>query len=462
MADAIPPDDYSTWNEYWTKAHNQPWRREPEIDEQRQRYLAERRAVEANVEQGVYPFRDEKGSIRLTRADVEWLLATHEESRGPVRWEDIAHATLTERFRTRKRLDLRGANLTGAHLDRLPLTHLYGGLRKVEWESASQEQREAAAIHLEGATLREVHLEGAELRAAHFEGANLWQARMQEARLTETHLEGAYLYDARLNGATLVRTYMGSRLLGDEEWEAIKRFQANVPKHLPPANLQNAYFDESTVLQWPHLVGDDPKDSSLIADVRWGNVNLGLVDWARVSVLGDEVNGRDPLTSRGKVRTREESMEARLRTVRTYRQLANNLRQQGINEQADRFSYRGQLCQRLVLRRQRKLLRYLGSLLLDLISGYGYKPMRSLITYLLVVGVFAITYYLLGSNVHPPLDPLGAVVFSITSFHGRGFAPGENVAITNPVTVLAACEAIIGLLIEITFIATFTQRFFAR
>jgi hypothetical protein len=32
----------------------------------------------------------------------------------------------------------------------------------------------------------------------------------------------------------------------------------------------------------------------------------------------------------------------------------------------------------------------------------------------------------------------------------------------DPVAIIAAAEAIIGLLIEISFIATFTQRFFGR
>jgi hypothetical protein len=49
----------------------------------------------------------------------------------------------------------------------------------------------------------------------------------------------------------------------------------------------------------------------------------------------------------------------------------------------------------------------------------------------------------------------------MTSFHGRDFfqptqSPGGKVAI------LAAIEAALGLLLEIAFIATFTQRFFAR
>ncbi len=41
-------------------------------------------------------------------------------------------------------------------------------------------------------------------------------------------------------------------------------------------------------------------------------------------------------------------------------------------------------------------------------------------------------------------------------------SPIEAVTRRIPLPILAAVKAIIGLLIEITFIATFTQRFFAR
>lgn len=61
------------WKAYW-KAQGQPWRIEPEIEVERQRYLAERRSITPKIEEGIYPFKD----IKLTRADVEWLLATHE------------------------------------------------------------------------------------------------------------------------------------------------------------------------------------------------------------------------------------------------------------------------------------------------------------------------------------------------------------------------------------------------
>ena len=79
------PEGCTSWPDHWT-AQGIPWRTEPAIDEERQRYLAERRAVEPDIERGIYASRDKKGPIKLSRADMGWLLATHESAgmRGPV------------------------------------------------------------------------------------------------------------------------------------------------------------------------------------------------------------------------------------------------------------------------------------------------------------------------------------------------------------------------------------------
>ena len=111
--------------------------------------------------------------------------------------------------------------------------------------------------------------------------------------------------------------------------------------------------------------------------------------------------------------------------------------------------------------RIRSLGAWLFSWFLFLLAGYGYRPERSFLAYLLVISGFATAYYLLGHTVGPSLSPLGAFVFSMTSFHGRGFFPG-GIALDDPLTVLAAFEAFVGLIIEATFIATLTQRFFGR
>jgi hypothetical protein len=196
-----------------------------------------------------------------------------------------------------------------------------------------------------------------------------------------------------------------------------------------------------------------------VADVRWQGVNLAVLSWPEKPELGDEQLARHVKKPQD---LSKDSLAKWRQAARAYRQLSKVMRDQGMSEEADRFAYHGNVCQRQLYSVQGKYLRQFGSWLLDLVSGYGYKPLRSLFTYLLVVLGFATAYFFLTPITGVHFEPLGAVVFSVTSFHGRGFSPGETVALTNLVTVIAAGEAVIGLLIEITFIATFIQRFFAR
>jgi hypothetical protein len=115
----------------------------------------------------------------------------------------------------------------------------------------------------------------------------------------------------------------------------------------------------------------------------------------------------------------------------------------------------------------RKLYRYttLGmvsfSWFLFLLAGYGYKLWRSFLAYVLVIMGFTIAYYLLGGSFKPPLSLVNALGLSMTSFHGRGFFPGVT-QLNDTLTILASIEAFVGLILEATFIATLTQRFFGK
>ena len=136
-----------------------------------------------------------------------------------------------------------------------------------------------------------------------------------------------------------------------------------------------------------------------------------------------------------------------------------DVRAQGMAELADRFDYRAQVFRRRVLMRRWRMPQYLGSWLLAALVGYCYKPGRALLWYLALVGGFAVAYFALGPSSATHLTWNEALVVSLTAFHGRGFfattfQPGD------PLAVLVAGEAVIGLLVEISFIATFTQRFF--
>ncbi len=155
--------------------------------------------------------------------------------------------------------------------------------------------------------------------------------------------------------------------------------------------------------------------------------------------------------------------------VRAYRQLAAQLRAEGMSEVADRFARRAQIRQRSVLLRRGKFGQYLFSGFLALLAGYGYRPGRTLFWYLAVISGFAIAYFrvthglpvlfLAPSPLKDKVEWTQAFVLSFSAFHGRGiFNPPGDLA--HPVAILATAESVFGLFIEISFIATFTQRFF--
>src|SRR5258706_9749925 len=181
-------NDKWAWIEYW-RAQGQSWRTEPEIDADRQKYLAERRRIKPDRDQGIYPFRD----IKLSRTDVEWLLATHDNRRGPVDWSDKSQ-------RERKGLDLRGADLRHVDLSSLPLAGLIAGNNEIFLRKSNL--NEAWQIHLEGTDLSYAHLEGANLCCAHLEEAGLFLAHLEDAGLHFAHLEGANLRQAFFDSRT--------------------------------------------------------------------------------------------------------------------------------------------------------------------------------------------------------------------------------------------------------------------
>lgn len=420
--------DPRVWKTYW-KAQGFSWRTEPEIDEERQRYLDERRKITADIEKGVYPFKD----IKLSRADMEWLLATHENGRGPVDWSDLGQ-------RKREGLDLRGADLCKAVLSDLPLAGVHGGLTGTVWLSSTPEQDNMAAVQLENTILINACLQNARLNRANLKGANLFQTHLENAELNHVHMESASLLDAHVERAQLRYAHL-------EEVDLRNG-------HLEGADLRRAFFNSATRLDNITL-GVQESDFTSLADISWEGVNLAIIDWSPIKELDFEhlIQQKD---YRGEKRLNEYK-----RFVRANRQLAVALQSQGLYEDASRFAYRAQKLQRVVLRHQKRFGQYLFSGFLDLLAGYGYRPGRSAIWYLIIIVGFALAYHFLGGlSLYPP----DAFVFSIMSFHGRGFFPAlsQETNLHNPLVMLAALEAIIGLLIEISFIATFTQRFFGR
>jgi len=396
-------EDLEAWNAYW-KAQGQSWRTEPEIDPERKKFLADRLNKSPDIEKGIYPFKDIEQ--KLTRADLEWLLAADENGQGQVDWNN---------WTSRKGLDLRGADLRGLKLTGLPLANMRGGLDWNEKLQKTCKQQKDAAVHLEKAKLRYAHLEGAILRYAYLE----------EASLSHAHLEGAYMKYAHLRGV----------------------------------NLQGAFLDSATDLKEISL-SDEHCVGPHVAGVHWGEVDLSVVDWSQVKLLGDENEARQ---EKGKVKSKEEKEELvwdYRKAVRAYQQLAVALQSQGQAEAATHFAYRGQVVQRVILRLQRKVGAYIFSWLLALLTGYGSKPERTLYWYAGVIVSFAVIYSILGMIVGFHWAWYEPLLFSFKEFHGRGFFAEQS--IPSALQTTAALEAFFGLFIEAGLISAFTQRFFGK
>ena len=278
-------------------------------------------------------------------------------------------------------------------------------------------------------SLSRLCLNGADLGAAELQGADLREAQLQGADLFEAELQGADLRRASLDGKT--------RLAGVALCTSVPWWRRALP-----------------------FVRGKGYGLAL-GDITWngvGTVDLTQVaDWDGVERLGDE-----------RFVSWQDGANAHQAVTRAYRQVAAQLRAQGMSEVADRLSHRALSYERRVFWRRGNIPRYLGSWLLAVLAGYGYRPLYTIFWYLVVIGGFAfgyieathglLTFGLAPSQVQP-LKWYEALILSVSAFHGRGFfQPVQSLG--DPVAILAALEAIIGLMIEISFIATFTQRFF--
>jgi hypothetical protein len=331
IAGSPPQRPFTNDPEEWQvywEALDQPWRWEPEIDAQSQAYLRSRLAITPNVRDGIYPFKDI--AFKLQRAHIEWIVACL----GPIDWSDK---------KQRKRLgpDFRGADLRGLDLSQLPLVRGRFGMTFNQWRKATQEQQEQASAHLEGAKLWGANLEGARFFGAHLEGARLANAYIQGAQFRKSRLDRADLHSIHVKGT----------------------------------DFKGATISDTR--------GRGPR----VADIEWLDTKLWQLPWRNVMVLGDEIHVRE--AERARV-PHDELLEAYEEAIRAHEELANTLQSKGMD--ASRFRYRGKVLQRQLLWKQHIWQGWLGSMLLALIAGYGYRLWRIVIFYGLTLMAWTLLY----------------------------------------------------------------------
>jgi Pentapeptide repeats (8 copies) len=383
-------------------------------------------AYQANIEAGRAPYTE----VRiLTRGEVSWIIAQHPLWSGEYDDYTVKYTLIPQ----------------GIHVDR---------------------------INLKGAWLADIDLAGMKLRRADLSGTNLVRANLADTELVDADLSNTDLGFSDLSRARLNWADLGGAHLREVSFCNAQMPFANLRGaglalcDLRGANLRNTRMDAATL-----LANVDIDCTTLVRDIVWNGASLTSIDWSRVDHLGDEDIGTIHRQQENSLGKQEADLDRYQGAARANQQLSVALREQGITEAASRFAYRAQIFQRKVLLRKSSFVRWFGSLVLDLISGYGYRPGRTLLCYLVTISGFMVGYLLVthGTPLFGLYEPVSghplqwyeALVLSMASFHGRGFFP-QGITLSDPVAILAAIEAVIGLFIEIIFIATFTQRFFGR
>ena len=302
-------------------------------------------------------------------------------------------------------------------------------MRQHNWSGELDLPEGQERANLRMVNMHEVNICGIKLKEADLSAADLREVDLSAADLREANLRAIDLSGANLSGANL----SGTDLSGAD---------------LSGAELGNIFL-ENTILD-----NADLRDARMDSETILSNAYLVQLDCRYAPRLSSEDELGNDSTRRGRARTYRN-------ITRAYRALANDLRQKGFLTLAAGYRIRGERFERKELFVRRKFIAWLGSLLLDVLSGYGERPKKTFGAYIVVVSSFSALYFLVTHTIESKPTPLSwdeAIVFSLTSFHGRGFFP-SSLPIGIWMARLSVVEAMIGLFIELIFIATFSRRF---
>ena len=406
-----------------------------------------------------------------------------------------------------------GASIRGADLVGTNFSH--ADMRRCSASNANLVDAQLINADLGGAYLSGAKLGGAVLSRAHLDGASdlsgvsfidavdeAEEQRIRNAGREASRYMAAFLADVDWGSVNLTGidwshlTFVGeegdlrSRRRQIEKVRKAKKRLAEVEGQLrvlkPIETLDRIKRD--------YMEGEPLQPRSDLTDDEWKEVESALKIVQEGSPLVEEELSLTKFISDEQVMFPSRQLGSQRDSARAYRQLANCLRSQGLITDSGNFAYRALKLQRRVPRRERQLYHYsdsspdlgrfraikerlvdrmhhiaematseakvFGSFLVDIVCGYGYRPARAIFAYATTVAAFALGYAAGGMKLLPD-----ALVFSVTSFHGRGFTnllgPASGAAQVHIVEI-AAGEAFIGLLMEVVLVATFTRRLFER
>ncbi len=316
------------------------------------------------------------------------------------------------------------------------------------WEHTRDKEAYAARIitmlqegrSLKGANLEKVILKDINVPRADFSGAHLSQADLSHSRLFDANFEGAHLLGAELSDSDL--THCNFR-------------NADLTKaNLSDARLWNALL-ENAVLSEASLFGADLWNSNL------HNSRVWHTNFNNAKSLARRNFSQDPsLLWTSKIRE-----DGLMSAKEAYRDLKLYFLTNGIYDDAGWAAFREKTIERFIMKKNRDP-RYIPSLVMGALCGYGEKPGRIILSAMLAILVYAFLYYFLNTVESPGLPQYTMnwadyIYYSTVTFTTVGY--GDFIPRSNAFfRLLAASEAFIGVFLTGLFIFTLARRYSAR
>src|SRR6266496_472823 len=131
----------------------------------------------------------------------------------------------------------------------------------------------------------------------------------------------ALLWQAHLEGDNLVKAHLEGKSMPVVDLERIRKGKGDFPEKLKPAELIGVFLDAGTSIS-DITFGDQEHGFVKLYGVRWDNVDLGEVDWKKVTMLGDESEARNPKKLNGALKNKDDRFKDYQVAVQANRQLA--------------------------------------------------------------------------------------------------------------------------------------------
>ena len=314
------------------------------------------------------------------------------------------------------------------------------------------EDKQEYLEHLEKLVKDSVSLQGANLSGVNLANFNMPRARLARANLHRANLSSCNLFDADLNNADL----LGANLSHSDLTGANLNTSDLTRCSLNGARLWHADMENANLIE-ADLSSCDLWNTALSRARFWrtdftGALSLSMKNFSPRS-------GKYFAFCRINEKGAQSAEEA-------YRDLKKYFLATGKYNDASWASYREKTMERRLLKKKKNIIAYLPSLIMNLLSGYGEKPLRIISSSFVVILAYSAAYALMDAVrfVSQPGYALSLgdyIYYSAVTFTTVGygdFIPKSELSFR----FLAASEAFIGAFMIGLFIFTLARRYSAR